>query len=102
MFALNVFDIPPLMFFLQLGLESLLSVFCGSDHTISLQELLFEIFSLQLLEEEFCLQTMIELLLFREELVCNLYHRVIVPEAIRILVTTKLVWDVALKVVLNV
>ena len=45
---------------------------------------------------------MVKLLLFGEELVGYLYHWIVVAEAIWILITTELVRNIALKIMLNI
>ena len=76
------------MRFLECMLIGLLPIFGCSDDTIPFQKGFLEIFTLNLLQVKVCLQTMIQLLLLRKQLVHYLHNWVVVPETVRILITT--------------
>ena len=83
-------------------LECLLSgLLCGNNSKV-LKEFLLEIFTLNLLEIEVSFQAMIQLLLVREQLVCDLNDWIVVSKTVRIQICAELVWDIALQVVLNI
>ena len=83
-------------------LENLFSVLNSGQNAEVLQEFFLEVFTLDFLEVEISLQAVVELLLLREELVCDLNDWIIVPKTVRILVGTQLVRNETFKVVLNI
>ena len=83
-------------------LECLLSGLLGGNHSKVLKEFLLEIFTLNFLKIEVSFQAMIQLLLVREQLVCDLNNWIVVSETVWVQVCAEFVRNEALEVVLNV
>ena len=74
---------------------------CGY-HARFFQEGFLEIIPFELLQVEICLQGMIQLLLRGEQLVGDLYYRIIVPKTVGIQIAAQVVWNEHLQIMFHV